>query len=273
LEDGAISREAPRNPVQETALRAVSCTPGTPRSHARPRLVDRARSCHGTRSRSREQPKATPDHQVSRFAPGRIYVVRPPCVVPDPLRLVASGARLDAGRWTGQVHRPHRRVTTLIGMPCSTVPDPKPRPTRTDPGPEGHVRREPREAWGGEGGGRSASLEPSAGACALSEPVRSVATPRVFHSRSRSPGVNVSHNLERRVGKGMRNISVPPAMAEERSGGAPRQAPAKGYAGRWARGSWAVSVAHEGAASLTHVLLLASRSVSVDRPIHPALFS
>src|SRR5258708_2896530 len=48
---------------------AVSCTPGTPRSHARPRLVDRARSCHGTRSRSRKRPKATPDHQISRFAP------------------------------------------------------------------------------------------------------------------------------------------------------------------------------------------------------------
>jgi hypothetical protein len=56
-----------------------------------------------------------------------------------------SGARLDAGRWTGQVHRPRRRVTTLIGMPGYTVPVPKPRPTRTDPGPEGHVRRESRE--------------------------------------------------------------------------------------------------------------------------------
>ena len=58
-----------------------------------------------------------PDHQVSRFAPERIYVVRHPCAVPDPLRLVAQGARPDAGRWTGQVHRPQRRVTTLVGMP------------------------------------------------------------------------------------------------------------------------------------------------------------
>jgi hypothetical protein len=56
------------------------------------------------------------------------------------------------------------------GMPGYTVPDPTPRSTRTDPGPLGHVRRESRLAWGGEGGGRAASLEPSAGACALSEP-------------------------------------------------------------------------------------------------------
>ena len=83
--------EAPRNPVQETALRAVSCTPGTPRSHARPRLVDRARSCHGTRSRSRERPKATPDHQVSCFAPERIYVVRHPCAGQGPLRSDSYG--------------------------------------------------------------------------------------------------------------------------------------------------------------------------------------
>ena len=38
-EKTVLFEEAPRNPVQETALRAVSCTPGTPRSHARPRFV------------------------------------------------------------------------------------------------------------------------------------------------------------------------------------------------------------------------------------------
>ena len=68
-----------------------------------------------------------PDHQVSRFAPERIYVVRHPCAVPDPLRLVAQGARPDAGRWTGQVHRPQRRVTTLVGMPDDLqIPSPGP---------------------------------------------------------------------------------------------------------------------------------------------------
>ena len=46
----------------------------------------------------------------------------------------------------------------VIGTPGYAVPGPAPRPTRTDPGPEGHVRRESREAWGGAGGGRAASL-------------------------------------------------------------------------------------------------------------------
>jgi hypothetical protein len=69
------------------------------------------------------------------------------------------------------------------------VPDPRPRPTRTDPGPEGHVRRESREAWGGEGGGRAASLEPSAGAFALSEPDSRWAMARVLSSRVVSPGL------------------------------------------------------------------------------------
>src|SRR5436189_4552941 len=87
-----------------------------------------------------------------------------------PFAAIATESPADAGRWTGQVHRPRRRVTTLIGMPGYTVPDPKPRPTRTDPGPEGHVRRESREVWGGEGGGRAASLVPSTCGCALSEP-------------------------------------------------------------------------------------------------------
>ena len=59
-----------------------------------------------------------PDHQVSCFAPERIYVVHHPCAGQDPLRLLAQGAPPDAGRWTGQVHRPRRRVTTLVGMPC-----------------------------------------------------------------------------------------------------------------------------------------------------------
>ncbi len=62
-----------------------------------------------------------------------------------PSAAIATGAPPDAGRWTGQVHRPPSRVTTLIGTPGTTVPDPRPRPTRTDPGPEGHVRRESRE--------------------------------------------------------------------------------------------------------------------------------
>src|SRR5882672_11806882 len=70
---------------------AVSCTPGTPRSHARPRLVDRARSCHGTRSRSQERASPSPDHRISRFAPGRIYVVRHPCAAPDPFALRLRG--------------------------------------------------------------------------------------------------------------------------------------------------------------------------------------
>ena len=78
----------------------------------------------------------SPDHRISRFAPGRIYVVRHPCAGQDPLRLLAQEAPPDAGRWTGQVHRPQRRGTTLFGMPgFTTVPDPKLRSTRTDPGP------------------------------------------------------------------------------------------------------------------------------------------
>ncbi len=125
-----------------------------------------------------------------------------------PSAAIATGAPPDAGRWTGQVHRPRRRVTTLIGMPGYTVPDPKPRSTRTDPGPEGHVRRESRKARGGAGGGLAASLRPSACAYALSEPDLGWATVRVLHSRIACPGFNVSHNLERRVGKGMRNISM-----------------------------------------------------------------
>src|SRR5213592_826850 len=81
-----------------------------------------------------------------------------------------------------------------IGMPGYTVPDPTPRSTRTDPGPEGHVRRESREVRGGEGGGRAASLGPSAGACALSEPDRCWATLRVIHSRIASPSFDVPHS-------------------------------------------------------------------------------
>src|SRR5205814_6097296 len=63
----------------------------TPRSHARPRLVAEPGITMGPRSRSRKQPKATPDHQVSCFAPGRIYVVRHPCAAPDPFALRLRG--------------------------------------------------------------------------------------------------------------------------------------------------------------------------------------
>ena len=41
-----------------------------------------------------------------------------------PSAAIATGAPPDAGRWTGQVHRPRRRGTTLIGTPGYTVPAP-----------------------------------------------------------------------------------------------------------------------------------------------------
>jgi hypothetical protein len=82
----------------------------------------------------------------------------------------------------------------LIGTPGYAVPDPAPRLTRTDPGPEGHVRRESREVGGGEGGGRSASLGPSAGACALSEPDSLMGDGASLSSRVTSPGLDASYS-------------------------------------------------------------------------------
>src|SRR5215467_12365564 len=55
-----LLEEAPRNPVQETALRAVSCTPGTPRSHARPRLVAEPGVAMGLGAGAGSEPKAHP---------------------------------------------------------------------------------------------------------------------------------------------------------------------------------------------------------------------
>jgi len=77
-EKTVLLEEAPRNPVQETALRAVSCTPGTPRSHARPRLVTESGVAMGLGAGARNGRSPPLDHQVSCFAPGRIYVVRQP---------------------------------------------------------------------------------------------------------------------------------------------------------------------------------------------------
>ena len=156
----------------------------------------RARDYHGT---SEQEPGTGEAHPQTTESPAlrpdgsMLFATHAPDRAPS--AAIATGAPPDAGRWTGQVHRPRRRVTTLIWMPgFSTVPDPKPRSTRTDPGPEGHVRRESREAGGGEGGGWAASLRPSAGVFALSEPDWSLATLRVFHSRISSPGFNASHN-------------------------------------------------------------------------------
>ena len=181
-EKTVLLEEAPRNPVQETALRAVSCTPGTPRSHARPRLVDRARSCHGTRSRSRERADRPP------------RTTRSPALRPSGSMSFVSRVRANAQ--PGPMDRAGPSAATTgdygSGMPGDAVPDPAPRSTRTDPGPEGHVRRESREAWSGEGGGRAASLEPSAGACALSEPdsLGDGASPLLPQA---SPGFDVSY--------------------------------------------------------------------------------
>ena len=78
----------------------------------------------------------TPDHQISCFAPERIYVVRHPCAGWSPLRSDSYGGPADAGRWTGQVHQPQdgclrllgrlatRFLTTHPGRPVPT-PDPK----------------------------------------------------------------------------------------------------------------------------------------------------
>src|SRR5258708_34958260 len=58
---------------------AVSCTPGSPRSHARPRLVAEPGVAMGLGAGAGSGRKPPPDHQVSCFAPERIYVVRLPC--------------------------------------------------------------------------------------------------------------------------------------------------------------------------------------------------
>src|SRR5262245_47203394 len=135
-EKTVLFEEAPRNPVQDTALRAVSCTPGTPQSHARPRLVDRARSCLGTRSRSRERADR----------PSR--TTRSPALRPSGSMSFVS--RVRAFAQLGPTDRAGPSAATTgdygSGMPGDAVPGPTPRPTRTDPGPGGHVRRESREA-------------------------------------------------------------------------------------------------------------------------------
>ena len=166
---------------------------------------------------SEQEPGASrrpiPDHQISCFAPERIYVVRLPC---------AGLARLGPMDRAG----PSAPTTEdyVSGTPGFPVPDPTPRSTRTDPGPEGHARRESREAWGGEGGGRAASLRPSAGACALSEPDCRWATERVLFSRFASPGLRCLLFLRRHLdgsakifpqaGKGGANPSTGPASSK-----------------------------------------------------------
>ena len=65
--------------------------------------------------------------------------------------------RVWAGARPGPMDRAGPLAATtedyVSGTPGCAVPGPIRRSTRTDPGPEGHVRRESREVWGGEGDG------------------------------------------------------------------------------------------------------------------------
>ena len=171
--------------MQETALRAVSCTHRNPLGATRgPALFTEPGVAMGLGAGAGSERIAHPG------PPDLLLCARADLCRSSPV----CGLLPDLGRWTGQVHRPRPRGTTLMGTPGYAVPGPAPRPTRTDPGPEGHVRRESREAWGGEGGGRAASLGPSAGACALSEPDRRWATARGLSSRVKSPGFDAPYS-------------------------------------------------------------------------------
>ena len=273
----AFSRENALNRQQETAPSAVSCTPrNPPEPRAAPPLC-RARDCHGNSGQEPEAgAKPTPDHRcLSPYARTDLcsFITHAPCRTP--FAAIATGARPGAGRWTGQVHRPHRRVTTLIGMPCLTVPDPKPRPTRTDPGPEGHVRRKSREVWGGEGCEWPASLVPSVCACTpLWNRIVGLATVRVLHSRIRSPGVDASHIERHLKGEpGCKIFPSPDAVGESKIRRSPPPGTREGVRWRMGEGLRPVSVAHEGATSHSHWVLRASRSDSLWRPRLPALLA
>ena len=172
VEDGAIW-EAPRNPVQETARRAPFPArlepPGATRG---PALLTELGVAMGLGAGAGSGRKPPPDHHVSCFAPERIYAHSSPVRRAGPPSPCGSGGparRRPMDRAGPSAPKTGDYVDWDAWLPVS---DPKLRPTRTDPGPEGHVRRESPEAWGGAGGGRAASLGPSAGACALSEPDR-----------------------------------------------------------------------------------------------------
>ena len=133
-----FSRKNALNRQQETAPSAVSCTPrNPPEPRAAPPLC-RARDCHGNSGQEPEAgAKPTPDHRcLLPYTRTDLcsFITHAPCRTP--FAAIATGARPGAGRWTGPVHQPHRRVTTLVGTAFTHTPVPylSPLANRSDHG-------------------------------------------------------------------------------------------------------------------------------------------
>jgi hypothetical protein len=127
-----------------------------------------------------------------------------------------------------------------MGRLAFRFPAPRPRPTGTDPGPVGHVRRKSREVGGGEGSGWAASRTPSdyarallgtgfsAGDGASSLLPRHVARIRCLPYLGR--------HLRAMPPSGITLVGVPKYFCRKRAAGAPLRRPL-GAAREWAKGS------------------------------------